>query len=257
MTGWPDPVRIMVKGAQLAEECGYEMVWSAEDYFTGRDGVTPLACFALSTERVKLGTSIINPHTRSPGLIAATMSTLDDISNGRMVLGLGAGLDWSGMYAVEGEIKHLKAMRQTIELIRSLLAYRTTIYRGRTLTIRGDPFWWPEGVIRPVRDRIPIYIGARGPKMEQLAAEIGDGLILDIEIPALLAMKRIEQFRARVERVGRDFNEVDVTCLYPSFSFRRQPAGHTHTEVRRMDHRGNRWEEGRGGKKVNRQVDWS
>jgi 5,10-methylenetetrahydromethanopterin reductase len=205
----------MATYATLAEECGYEMVWSAEDYFTGRDAITPLACFALSTKRLKLGTGVINPYTRSPGLIAATMATLDELSNGRMVLGLGAGLDWTSMYSVSANVRHVKTMRETLQLVRALFSDKTVTHRGRTLTIQGEPFWWPGKVIRPVRSRIPIYIGARGPKMEQLAAEAGDGLILDVEMPVPFVRKRLDEFRGRVERAGRDFNAVDVACLIP------------------------------------------
>lgn len=214
LTGWPDRVRTMVKAACLAEERGFDMVWVAEDYFTGRDGVTPLACIAFSTEKVKLGTCVTSLYTRSPGLIAATMATLDELSEGRMVLGLGAGLGWVSMFSMDpSQMKPIETMTESTRLIRALFSNRAVTFHGKNLTIRGDPYWWPDGVVRPVRDRIPIYVGARRPKMNRLTAEIADGLIIEVGIPVPIVKKRIEQFRACAQRAGRDPDQLDISCL--------------------------------------------
>lgn len=214
LTGWPLRVKNMVNAVQYAEKCNYEMIWSAEDYFTGRDGITPLACFALSTHKVKLGTCVINPYTRTPGMIATTMSTLDELSEGRMILGLGAGLGWAPIY--EGNLKEMKSvkkMRKCIELNRRLFSEKTVNFYGKSISIQSDPYWWPNGVIRPVRERIPIYLGSRGPKMIKLTAEKADGLIIELGVAVPIVKKRIEKLKECCEQIGRDPKEVDIVCL--------------------------------------------
>jgi 5,10-methylenetetrahydromethanopterin reductase len=214
LTGWPLRVKEMVRAVQYAEQCNYEMIWSAEDYFTGRDGITPLACFALSTKKVKLGTCVINPYTRTPGMIAVTMSTLDELSEGRMILGLGAGLGWAPIF--EGtlkEMKSIKKMRKCIELNRRLFSEKTVNYYGKSISIQSDPYWWPKGVVRPVRESIPIYLGSRGPKMIKLTAEKADGMIIELGASVPVVRQRIRKLIECCEQIGRDPKELDIVCL--------------------------------------------
>jgi F420-dependent oxidoreductase-like protein len=155
---------------QEADRLGYDTVWVAEAW--GFDAITILASFAEITERIGLGTSILNVYSRTPSLIAQTAATLDALSGGRAVLGLGA----SGPQVVQGwhgmpYHKPLQRTRETIEIIR-------TILRRERLVHEGEIFSLDMGlklINHPVRDAIPIYLASLGPKNVEMTAEIADG----------------------------------------------------------------------------------
>ena len=159
-----------------AESAGFDSVWTAEAY--GSDAATPLAWFAAQTERIKLGAAILQIPGRSPAMTAMTAVTLDHLSNGRFLLGLGT----SGPQVAEGWHgqrfgKQLARTREYVEIVRKALARERLTYEGETYTL---PL--PDGpgkalklMIAPVQERIPIYIAAIGPKNTQLVGEIADG----------------------------------------------------------------------------------
>jgi len=162
-----------------AERLGYDSVWSAEAY--GSDALTPLAWWGAATTRVKLGTSICQLSARTPTAMAMAALTLDHLSGGRFILGLGA----SGPQVVEGwygqpYAKPLARTREYVEIVRRVLA------REERLTFDGEhyPLPYPGGtglgkpvrsITHPLRADLPIYLAAEGPKNVALAAEIADG----------------------------------------------------------------------------------
>ena len=155
---------------KAADALGYDTVWVAEAW--GFDAITILASFAEQTERIQLGSSILNVYSRTPSLIGQTVATLDALSGGRAVLGLGA----SGPQVVEGwhgvpYTKPLQRTRETIEIVR-------TILRRERLVHDGDVFSLDMGlklINHPVRDAVPIYLASLGPKNVELTAEVADG----------------------------------------------------------------------------------
>lgn len=164
-----------------AENLGYESVWTAEAY--GSDAVTPLAYIAAKTERIKLGTGVMQMPGRTPAMTAMTATSLDRMSNGRMLLGLGV----SGPQVVEGWHgrpygKPLGVTREYIEILRTMferkepVAYQGTYYQlpynGAGATGLGKPL---KLMNRPKNPDIPIYLAAIGPKNVTLTAEIADG----------------------------------------------------------------------------------
>jgi len=211
-TGWPYNNKMIIRSAQLAEKSEFDVVWVAEDYYTGRDAVTLLACLALSTKKVNLGTGVIGAYSRSPVLTGATLSTLDEISDGRMILGLGAGLTWPSWTEAK-ETKSIKKMRETVELLRLLLSGANSSFEGSPVTLTQDVPWWPFERIKQVRSGIPIYLGGYGPRMIQLAAEVGDGLIVEWFTPLHVVKERISRLRAHAEHVGKDYAKIDVTGM--------------------------------------------
>ncbi|WP_116205061.1 LLM class F420-dependent oxidoreductase [Amycolatopsis circi] len=162
-----------------AERLGFDSVWSAEAY--GSDAFTPLAWVGAATSRIKLGTNIVQMSARTPTATAMTALTLDHLSGGRFVLGLGA----SGPQVVEGWYgqpypKPLARTREYVEVVRKVLA------REEPVTLDGQFFQLPlqggtglgkplKPTVHPLRADLPIYLAAEGPKNVALAAEICDG----------------------------------------------------------------------------------
>jgi F420-dependent oxidoreductase-like protein len=159
-----------------AEAAGYEIVWAAEAY--GSDAATVLAWLAAQTERIRIGSAIFQMPARSPAMTAMTAATLDQLSNGRMTIGIGS----SGPQVAEGWhgqrfARQLGRTREYVEILRKVLAGERLVYEGETYTL---PL--PDGpgkalklTIGTVQERIPIYLAAIGPKNMQLAGEVADG----------------------------------------------------------------------------------
>ncbi len=174
-TGSPDPVVL----AQRAEAAGFDSVWVSEAW--GADGVSVLAYVGAGTERVTLGTAILPIGSRSPALLAQTATTLDILSGGRLVLGLGV----SGPQVMEGWhgtpfARPVTRTRETIEIVRQILRREGKLeYEGQTTRLPmaggtglGKPL---KLMLRPRRPEVPIYIASIGPQNTALAAEIADG----------------------------------------------------------------------------------
>jgi F420-dependent oxidoreductase-like protein len=180
---------------QEAEKLGYDSCWTAEAY--GSDAATILAWIAQATERIKLGAAIFQMPARSPAMTAMTAATIDQLSGGRMLLGIGS----SGPQVAEGWHgqrfgRQLQRTREYIEVVRMALARERVEYHGETLEL---PL--PDGpgkalklTIAPVQERMPIYLAAIGPKNTQLAAEVADGWI-----PTLLSPEHIGEFTPLLE----------------------------------------------------------
>ncbi|HET9075093.1 MAG TPA: LLM class F420-dependent oxidoreductase [Solirubrobacteraceae bacterium] len=194
----------------LAEELGYDSVWTAEAY--GSDAATILAWLAAQTSRIRLGAAVLQIPGRSAAMTAMTAATIDNLSDGRMILGLGT----SGPQVSEGWhgvrfARQLARTRDYVEVVRLALARERVSYSGETLTL---PL--PDGpgkalklIITPVQERIPIYLAALGPKNTQLAGEIADGWI-----PTFMSPEHMGEFRSLIAqgaaRVGRDPAAVEI-----------------------------------------------
>jgi F420-dependent oxidoreductase-like protein len=178
-----------------AERLGYDSVWTAEAY--GSDAATILAWVAQATTRIRLGSAIFQMPGRSPAMTAMTAATIDQLSDGRMILGIGS----SGPQVAEGWhgqrfARQLQRTREYVEVVRLALSRERVEYHGETLEL---PL--PDGpgkalklTIAPVQERIPIYIAAIGPKNTVLTAEIADGWI-----PTLFSPEHVSEFRPLLE----------------------------------------------------------
>jgi F420-dependent oxidoreductase-like protein len=161
-----------------AERLGFDSVWTAEAY--GSDAATILGWLAHATDRIRLGSAILQMPARTPAMTAMTAATLDQLSGGRMILGLGS----SGPQVAEGWHgqrfgRQLERTRDYVAVVRMALARERLQFKGETLEL---PL--PDGpgkalklTIAPVQERIPIYLAAIGPRNTALAAEIADGWI--------------------------------------------------------------------------------
>ena len=170
------PIREGMEYVKLAEAAGFEAVWQAESRLV-REATVPMAAFAAVTDRIKVGSGVVNNWTRNVGLMAATFSTLDDLAPGRILLGIGAW--WDPLAAKVGirRRRPLQAMRETVEVVRRLLAMERVTFHGEFVDVDDIEIDIVHGDRSP-KD-VPIYIGATGMKMMELAGEIADGVVLN------------------------------------------------------------------------------
>jgi len=198
------PLRDMVKYAKLSDERGFESIWMPEDYFL-REAITPLTCFTLSTKRIKCASGIVNPYTRNPVIVAITMAALDELSNGRIILGLGTGARETVEKMGIPFTKPLATIRESVHVIRQLLGEGRVTFDGVTFKMNDVRLGF-----KPVRPRIPIYIAAVGPKMLQLAGEIGDGVLLTAACSPEYVKYAVENVKTGAERADRDPDRIDI-----------------------------------------------
>jgi F420-dependent oxidoreductase-like protein len=195
-----------------AEAAGYDSVWAAEAY--GSDAATILGWLAGQTERIRLGSAIFQMPARTPAMTAMTAATLDQLSAGRMILGLGS----SGPQVAEGWhgqpfARQLTRTREYVAVVRMALARERVKFDGETLQL---PL--PDGpgkalklTIAPVQERIPIYLAAIGPRNTRLAAEIADGWM-----PFLFSPEGVDEFRPALEEGfaraggGKGYADFDI-----------------------------------------------
>ncbi|MBX5469953.1 MAG: LLM class F420-dependent oxidoreductase [Thermoleophilaceae bacterium] len=195
---------------KAAESAGYDSVWAAEAY--GSDAATVLTWLASNTERIKVGSAIFQIPARTPAMTAMTAATLDNISNGRFLLGIGS----SGPQVAEGWHgqrfgKQLRRTREYVEIVRKALARERLEYHGEIydLPLPDGPGKALKLTISPVQERIPIYLAAIGPKNTQLAGEIADGWM-----PTFFSPEHVGEFRSLLEegaaRSGRSLDGFDI-----------------------------------------------
>jgi F420-dependent oxidoreductase-like protein len=204
--GPQDQLRVV----QEAERLGYDSVWAAEAY--GSDAATVLAWLAAGTSKIKLGSAIFQMPGRSPAMTAMTAATIDELSGGRMMLGIGS----SGPQVAEGWhgqrfARQLQRTREYVAVVRMALSRERVEYHGETIELPlpngpGKPL---KLTIAPKQERIPIYLAAIGPKNTALAGEIADGWI-----PTFFSPEHVGELRELLEegaaRSGRSLEGFDI-----------------------------------------------
>ena len=198
----------LARYGRIAEDAGLESLWVTERYFH-EETFSLLGFLAAATQHIKLGVGVANPYTRSPALLAMASSTLDRISGGRFVLGLGR----SDRSVVEDKMgipygEPLEVLEQAVGIVRDLVS-------GRTVTSGEGRFRLKEVRLAggPAQDRIPIYLGAIGPKALRLAGAVADGVLLNAYTSATYVSWAVEQVRQAATEAGRDPASVDIACM--------------------------------------------
>lgn len=193
---------------KLAEDSGFDYTWIT-DHYNNRNVYSMLTILALKTRTIKLGPGVTNPYHISPALTASAIATINEISGGRAVLGIGAGdkvtferigISWE---------KPLSRMKEAVEIIRQLTDGKSVKYDGEIFKFNGAKLSFKTG-------RIPIYIGAQGPKMLQLAAELGDGVLINASHPKDFEVAK-EAIDAGLAKAGKSRDSFD-TVAYASMS---------------------------------------
>ncbi|HEY7280267.1 MAG TPA: LLM class flavin-dependent oxidoreductase [Actinomycetota bacterium] len=200
------PIRDGMRYAQLAEERGFEAVWQAESRLV-REATVPMAAFAAVTERIKVGSGVVNNWTRNVGLLAATFSTLDDLAPGRVILGIGAWWDPLARKVGITRSKPLRAMRETVETVRQLMAMERVTVHGEFVDVDDIEIDIVHGDRSP-KD-VPIYIGATGMQMMELAGEIADGVVLNYLVGPAYNRTALDHLAAGAAKSGRKVEDID------------------------------------------------
>jgi 5,10-methylenetetrahydromethanopterin reductase len=211
------PLREAMELVRYAEAKGFDAVWQAESRLV-REATVPMAAFAAVTERIKVGSGVVNTWTRNPALLASTFSTLDDLAPGRILLGIGAW--WDPLARKVGiERRHpLQAMREVVGVVRDLLADRRVTFFGEHVHLDGVELDYVHQERRP--KAVPIYIGATGEKMLELAGEIADGVLLNYLVSPTYDAQAMEHLALGAKRAGRSVEDLDrpqlVVCSMES-----------------------------------------
>lgn len=194
---------------QLAEDRGFDSAWAVETRLL-RDGIVPLTSWATRTTDIELGTAMINPYTRTPTLMAQTFATLDEVSNNRTVLGIGAANELL-IEEFHGEEFHrpLTRTRETIDVFRALMRGETVTYHGETVQVTDVQLDF-----EPPRSEVPVYMGVTGPRMLELAGAIADGVILNAFVSHGYIENAIERIEAGARDAGREVPDIGMVPVY-------------------------------------------
>lgn len=215
------PIRYEIEMVKYAEEKGFSEIWQA-DTRLARDCVVMMSAFLAETKRMRFGSGVLPIWTRNPAVIAATWSTMWELAgktpDGRSRVMLGLGAWWEPIASRVGVRRHkpLKAMREHIEAIRQLFTMEEVTYHGEFVHLDQVKLDVAYGDTSP-RD-IPLYIGATGPKMLELAGEICDGVVLNYVVSVDYIRRAVELVRKGAEKAGKTLDDVDrpellVCCL--------------------------------------------
>jgi len=200
------PIREGMEYARYAEAKGFEAVWQAESRLV-RDAIVPMAAFAAVTEHIKIGSGVINNWTRNIGLLAATFLTLDDLAPDRIICGIGAWWDPLAKNVGIDRRKPLTAMRETIEVMRRLLAMENVTFAGEFHQVQEIELDVVHGRREP--RNVPVMIGATGPQMMEMTGEIADGVVLNYCVPPDYNHQALEQLAKGAKKAGRTLDAID------------------------------------------------
>jgi len=191
---------------RYAEQHGFEAVWQAESRLV-RDAVVPMAAYAAVTERIKVGSGVINNWTRNIGLLAATFLTLDDLAPNRILCGIGAWWDPLAHNVGIERKKPLTAMRETVTVLRRLLNMERVTFHGEFVHVEGIELDIVHGRREP--RNVPIMIGATGDQMMEMTGEIADGVVLNYCVPPEYNDRAMELLERGARKAGRSLEAVD------------------------------------------------
>lgn len=193
---------------RIAEAAGFESLWVTERYFH-EETFSLLGFLAAATQHLKLGVGVVNPYTRHPALLAMASATLDRISGGRFLLGLGR----SDKPVIQGKMgipyRNSRAtLEETVTLIRSLLSgERVTSTAGR-FTLNSARL-----ATTPIQSQLPLYLAAIGPKSLRLAGAIADGVLLNAYVPPAYVQYAVKEIHQAAQEAGRDPQSIDIACM--------------------------------------------
>jgi 5,10-methylenetetrahydromethanopterin reductase len=191
---------------RYAEQKGFEAVWQAESRLV-RDAIVPMAAYAAVTNKLKVGSGVINNWTRNIGLLAATFLTLDDLAPGRILCGIGAWWDPLAKNVGIERRKPLTAMKETVLILRRLLNMEHVTFDGEFVHVNGIELDVVHGRREP--RNVPILIGATGDQMMELTGEIADGAVLNYCVPPGYNDRALELLENGAKKVGRTLNDID------------------------------------------------
>lgn len=192
--------------ARYAEEKGFDGIWQAESRLV-RDAIVPMAAYAAVTEKIHIGSGVINNWTRNIGLLAATYLTLDDLAPDRIICGIGAWWDPLARNVGIDRSKPLKAMEETITVMKRLLNMERVTFDGEFVKVNGIELDVVHGRREP--RHVPIYVGATGDKMLEMTGRIADGVVMNYCVSTDYNDIAIEQLEKGLKQSGRKLEDFD------------------------------------------------
>jgi 5,10-methylenetetrahydromethanopterin reductase len=198
------PARELIRLGRLSEELGYDQLWYT-DIRLFRECFLGLGILATETSRILLGPGVTDPYSRHPAVTASTMATLDEISEGRAILGLGVGGTSFRELGISAPLP-VAALRESVDVIRRLLRGQEVSVEGKVVSLRGGQLQFT-----PVRDRIPIYFATHGAQVARLAGEIADGVLLGNILAPSGVDFYLAQVRAGAAKAGRTLDSLTVS----------------------------------------------
>ena len=191
---------------QYAEKRGFEAVWQAESRLV-RDAIVPMAAYAAVTEKIKVGSGVINNWTRNIGLLASTFLTLDDLAPNRIICGIGAWWDPLAQNVGITRSKPLVAMKETVTVMKRLLAMERVTFHGEFVHVDGIELDVVHGRREP--RHVPVFIGATGDKMMEMAGEIAEGVVMNYCVPPEYNHKALDLLAKGAKKSGRTLDNID------------------------------------------------
>ncbi len=193
---------------QIAEDLGYDSLWVTERYFH-EETFSLLGFLAAATEHLRLGVGVVNPYTRHPALLAMGAATLDRISGGRIMLGMGR----SERFVIQDRMgipytRPRGTLEEAITHMRALLAGERLDTADGIFQLRQTGL-----AIHPIQEPLPIYLAAIGPKALRLAGRVADGVVLNAYVPTAYVRYAVAEIRAAAQAAGRDPNAIDISCM--------------------------------------------
>jgi 5,10-methylenetetrahydromethanopterin reductase len=200
------PIREGMEIVQYAESKGFDAVWQADSRLV-RDCMIPMAAFAAVTDRIKIGSGVVDCWSRNPARLAAMFSTLDDLAPGRCILGIGAWWDPLAQKVGIDRARPLTVMREIVAAVRALLHNETVTMDGVHVHLDGVEldYVYQE---RRAKD-VPIYIGATGMQMMELTGEIADGVVLNYLVSPDYNARALEALGNGAAKAGRAVSDLD------------------------------------------------
>lgn len=197
-------VKEMAGWMREADERKYDIAFFSETIELMRDSVSTIAGYAFSTRNITLGSTQV-VRLRSPVVMALTLGTLDELSNGRMILALGACTASHALRHALEPVDPALSLREYVEVIRELLTGGEVTYHGKTIAIENVRLSW-----KPIRSKVPLWIAATSRTGLRIAGEIGDGVLLNANASADYSRNAIGIIREAAEKAGRDFSQFEI-----------------------------------------------
>lgn len=195
----------LIQLARLQEECGYDVFWYTDERFF-REVYGGLTLVAVNTQRIHLGTLVTDPYVRHPAITAMGIATLDELSGGRAILGVGAGVTGFAEMKIERQ-QPAQAIREMVVVVQELLCGAEVDFHGQVIEFDCGRLNF-----QPVRTHVPVYIASNGPLGLALAGEIADGAVMQGAVADGLIDWMLEHVGRGARRAGRDPSEVDVVA---------------------------------------------
>lgn len=208
------PIDEVLKWATVAEQEKFDYIWIT-DHFNNRNTYVTLTSIAMKTSSVKIGPGVTNPYLINPAWTASAVASINEVSKGRAVLGIGAGDRTTLSYLGLEQKSPVSALAECVDIIRGLL-------KGEEVKIPGKIFNVTGARLNYQTDSVPIYLGVQGPKMLRLAAKISDGVLINASHPTDISMA-VKEVRNGLDEAGKSSSQFDMAA-YTSFSVSDDPA---------------------------------